>query len=48
LAPFIIDGGEFSFEGEDGEEWSWEFKDGKKNEDRAEKVWVVGSQDRRL
>jgi hypothetical protein len=43
LAPFIIDGGDFRFEGEDGEEWSWEFKDGKKDEDRAEKVWGGGA-----
>ena len=38
LAPYLNDGTIF-FEGEDGDEWSWEIKDGKLGYDRADQVW---------
>lgn len=42
LAPFLIDGDEFRFEGEDGCEWSWAIEGGKLVHDSAEKVWGDG------
>ena len=38
LAPFIP-GGSFTFEGEDGEEWSWDFVKGELKYDSAAQVW---------